>query len=107
VRATAAENDATAQAPQRTAESPRSGGSEGSNGNSNNLGATKWLAAQIAEYGGMETENIGAWTRRVDKIAEVHGAADNVILLAASSRLVKDARRWYDLQEGPSNRGKT
>jgi len=100
VRTTTAENNATAQAPPRTTMSPVNGSSEGGNGNSNNLGATKWLAAQISEFGGTEAENIGAWTRRVDKIAEVHGAADNVILLAASSRLVKDARRWYDLQEG-------
>lgn len=39
-----------------------------------------------------------AWVRRVDKVAQVHGVADGVILLAASSRLTKSARRWYDVQ---------
>jgi len=39
----------------------------------------------------------------VDKVALIHGASDAMTLLAASSKLVKNARQWYDLQEGPSN----
>jgi len=41
--------------------------------------------------------------RKVDKVARIHGAFDAVTLLAASSKLVKSAKQWYDLQDGPSN----
>jgi len=33
-------------------------------------------------------------------VAQVHGASDGVILLAASSRLTKSAKKWYDIQTG-------
>lgn len=62
--------------------------------------AVSVLASQISEYGGMENENVNMWIQRVDKIAEVHHASDDAILIAASSRLVKDARKWYDFQSG-------
>jgi len=64
-------------------------------------GATKWLATQIPEYGGSDDENINAWIRRVDRVAQIHRASDGTVLLAASSRLVKFARQWYELQDGP------
>jgi len=60
----------------------------------------KWLATQIPAFGGTETENINAWIRRVEKIAEIHAANDGAILLAASSKLTGSARRWYDIQDG-------
>lgn len=31
-------------------------------------------------------------------MAQVHGATDGVTLLAASSRLVKSAKQWYEFQ---------
>lgn len=40
------------------------------------------------------------WVRRVDKVALIHGASDGVTLLAASSKLVKFARQWYEIQAG-------
>jgi len=40
--------------------------------------------------------------RRVEKVAEIHGATDGVTLLVASSRLVRAAKRWYDIQSGPA-----
>jgi len=36
----------------------------------------------------------------VDKVAQIHGATDGVTLLAASSRLTKSAKKWYDIQNG-------
>jgi len=65
--------------------------------------ATKWLATQISEFGGQENDNVKLWVRKVDKVARIHGAFDAVTLLAASSKLVKSAKQWYDLQDGPSN----
>jgi len=63
--------------------------------------AVKWLATQIPAFGGSETDNVNAWIRRVEKVAEIHAANDGALLLAASSKLVGLARKWYDIQEGP------
>jgi len=59
-----------------------------------------WLATQIPEFGGSQDESVQQWVRRVDKVALVYGASDGVILLAASSRLTKSAKKWYDIQTG-------
>jgi len=56
------------------------------------------IASQIPEFAGTEDDNILAWVRRVDKVAQVHRTSDGMTLLAASSRLVKSARRWFDVQ---------
>jgi len=68
-----------------------------------NANATKWLATRIPEFGGTESDNINVWIKRVDKVVLIHGASDSVTLLAASSKLTKNAKQWYDLQDGPSN----
>jgi len=60
----------------------------------------KWLSSQIPEFGGTEDENVHAWTARVDRVALIHGATDAAVLLAASSRLVKNAKKWYEIQQG-------
>jgi len=57
-----------------------------------------WLATQIPEFGGTQGESVVQWIRRVDKVAQVHGASDGVVLLAASSRLTKSAKKWYEFQ---------
>lgn len=53
----------------------------------------KWIASQIPEFSGEENENIKAWIQRVDKVASVHGATEEAVLLAASSKLTKQAKR--------------
>lgn len=40
------------------------------------------------------------WVNRMDKVALIHGATDATILLAASSRLMKSAKKWYEVQSG-------
>jgi len=71
--------------------------------NSAAIGNTiKWLATQIPPFGGAESENVNAWIKRVEKVAEIHAATDGAILLAASSKLNGSARRWYDIQAGPT-----
>lgn len=38
------------------------------------LGNTvKWLASQIPEFGATEDENVQAWVKKVDKVAQIHG----------------------------------
>lgn len=58
------------------------------------------LATQIPEFAGSREENVAAWIRRVDHIGQIHGAADGVLLLAASSRFKKEVKDWYDSLEG-------
>lgn len=58
------------------------------------------LVSQIPEFWGSEEENVHLWVQRVNQIARIHHVQDNLILLAASSKLVKDAQRWYDFQTG-------
>jgi len=82
--------------------SPVTVGSQRNSDNYMNANATKWLATQIPEFGGVDSDNVNVWTKRVDKVALIHGANDAVTLLAASSKLVKNARHWYDLQDEPS-----
>ncbi|KAK2574692.1 hypothetical protein KPH14_012996 [Odynerus spinipes] len=62
--------------------------------------AVTLLATQIPEYGGTEDENVQLWIKRVEQVARIHSAVDDVVLLAASSRLTKAARRWFDLGTG-------
>nr|XP_012230098.1 PREDICTED: uncharacterized protein LOC105676627 [Linepithema humile] len=59
-----------------------------------------WMASQIPEFKGGEDENVHAWVRRVDRVATIHGASDGIILLAASSKLAKFAKQWYEIQTG-------
>lgn len=41
-----------------------------------------------------------AWVSRIDRVAQIHGATDVIDLLAASSRLTKIAKKWYEIQIG-------
>lgn len=58
------------------------------------------LAPQIPEFGGLKEDNVRQWVQRVTKVAQVYRATDEIILLAASSRLIKAARRWFDVGTG-------
>ncbi|XP_077258535.1 uncharacterized protein LOC143895354 [Temnothorax americanus] len=63
--------------------------------------AVHLLASQIPEYGGGSDENVQRWVQRVDQVALAHRVADDVTLLAASSKLTKLAKKWYNTQSGP------
>ncbi|KMQ89167.1 hypothetical protein RF55_11226 [Lasius niger] len=62
--------------------------------------AVSLLASQIPEYGGTDEENVQIWTQRVDRVAQIHRASDDVVLLAASGKLTKLAKQWYEMQNG-------
>lgn len=42
--------------------------------------AVDLLAPQIPEFGGTDEENVQVWTLRIDKVAQVHRASDDVTL---------------------------
>lgn len=58
------------------------------------------LALQIPEFTGEASDNVRRWIQRVDQVARTHRASDEVTMLAASSKLMKTARKWYDSQSG-------
>jgi len=62
--------------------------------------SVSWLATQIPEFGGTDKESVDTWVQRVDQIAGVHAASDGITLLAASSKLTKFAKTWYEVQSG-------
>lgn len=59
-----------------------------------------YLLLQIPEFGGAEKDNVKMWVQRVDNVTSLHKISDSMMHLAASSRLVDAAKKWYDLQSG-------
>lgn len=66
--------------------------------------AVKLLASQLPAFGGTEDEDVEIWIQKVESVSEIHAVADEVSLLAATSKLIKSARRWFDLSTGSINR---
>jgi len=62
--------------------------------------AINMLASQISEFGGLENENVRLWIQRIEKVATIHQVSDDIILLAATTKVTKIARRWFDLGSG-------
>ncbi|XP_011859318.1 PREDICTED: uncharacterized protein LOC105556816 [Vollenhovia emeryi] len=62
--------------------------------------AVSMLSSQIPEYGGLEDENVQLWIKRVEQVSSIHRVIGDVTLLAASSKLTKTAKRWYDQGSG-------
>jgi len=46
------------------------------------------LASQILSFGGTEEEHVNLWIKKVERISRIHGVNDEVMLLAASGKLV-------------------
>jgi len=53
--------------------------------------AVNLLAPQIPDFGDADSKNAQLWIQCVDKIGRIHGASDDVVLLAATTRLIKTA----------------
>lgn len=59
--------------------------------------AAKFLSSQVPTFTGTEEDNIETWLEKLESLAEWHNYPQNVLLSAATSRLTKTARRWFDL----------
>lgn len=62
--------------------------------------AVKLLASQIPNFSGSEEDNLEIWLRRVDHAAQVHGVHESVKAIAATSKLMKNAREWFEIDLG-------
>ncbi|KAM0728349.1 Cap-specific mRNA (nucleoside-2'-O-)-methyltransferase 1 [Formica fusca] len=63
--------------------------------------AVSLLASQIPEFGGETDENVQQWIKRVEIVAQAHKVTDDIILLVATSKLTKSAKKWFDMQSDP------
>jgi len=63
--------------------------------------AVNVLSPQIPEFGGTDVENVKLWIQRIDQVSKIHKVPDDIIFLAATSKLVKLARCWFDFGSGP------
>lgn len=62
--------------------------------------AVNLLASQIPMFGGQEEEDVLQWTQRIERVAQIYQVTEDVVLLAASSKLAEIAKRWFDLGSG-------
>jgi len=61
------------------------------------------LSSQIPTFGGTPDENVDLWLRKIERVSRIHNVSEDVTLLAASSKLTKLARDWFDLDTGTIN----
>lgn len=62
--------------------------------------AVKFLASSISSFGGTEEENITVWLEKIEVITRNYKLPLMVRLSAATTKLNKMARRWFDLSSG-------
>lgn len=65
--------------------------------------ATKYLSSQIPQFGGTEEDNVELWIEKLESVTRLHGCTHSTMLAAATSRLTKTARRWFDYSTGTIN----
>jgi hypothetical protein len=56
------------------------------------------LASQIPIFEGSEKENVERWLSRVAHVGNLYEVAEDVLLLAATSRFAGEASKWYARQ---------
>jgi len=61
------------------------------------------LALQILCCGGTKDESAELWIHKVERLARIYEASDEVTLLAATTKLVKLAKDWFDIKTGDIN----
>jgi len=64
----------------------------------------KILSSQIPQFSRSEEDDVDLWLEKLESVAEIHNFSDRVKLSAATSRLTKTVRRWFDLCTGSVNR---
>ncbi|XP_011858461.1 PREDICTED: uncharacterized protein K02A2.6-like [Vollenhovia emeryi] len=67
------------------------------------MNASRFLVSQIPQFGGTEDEDVELWIEKIERTALIHGLPSGAMLSAASIKLTKAARRWFDSTTGPIN----
>jgi len=63
----------------------------------------KFLSSQIPQFNGFEEDDVDLWLEKLKSMADIHNFS-NGVKSAATSRLIKTVRRWFDLCIGSINR---
>lgn len=81
-----------------------SGGSDHISTTKISVNTINLLASQLPEFSGKENDDIELWIQKVvERVVRIHGASQDMMLLASSSKLVKSARKWFELGTGSIN----
>lgn len=59
--------------------------------------AVKLLSSHISDFMGTEEEDVEAWIHTAERVAQIHAVSKDILLLAATSKLKKTARKWFQL----------
>lgn len=62
--------------------------------------SVKFLTSSISFFGGTEEEDVSLWLDKIETIATNFNLSPMVRLSAATAKLNKIARRWFDLSSG-------
>lgn len=58
----------------------------------------KFLASQVAHFGGTDNEDVEEWLENIENIAASHNLSQVAKLSATTTNLTKFARRWFNLK---------
>jgi len=64
--------------------------------------AVNLLTSQFPFFSDFEDENVDIWIKTVKRVSHIHAVSDQIIFLAACSKLNKTAIDWLDLNSGDS-----
>ncbi|CAL1686650.1 unnamed protein product [Lasius platythorax] len=59
--------------------------------------AVKLLSTHLLDFSGTEDEDVESWVNTIERVARIHGASNDILLLAATGKLKKTARKWLEL----------
>ncbi|XP_071628367.1 uncharacterized protein [Temnothorax longispinosus] len=65
--------------------------------------SVKFLSSAIPSFGGTEEEDVSLWLEKIESIAANYNLSPVTRLSAATTKLNKAARRWFDLCTGDVN----
>ncbi|XP_039315370.1 uncharacterized protein LOC120359951 [Solenopsis invicta] len=58
------------------------------------------LVSQLPTFSGTEDDDVDTWIKEVEFVARLHEVNEKVLILAASQKLQKTAREWFDMDPG-------
>lgn len=59
--------------------------------------AVKFLCTHISYFGGTEDDSVDLWIEKVESVADLHNLSPATKLAAATTKLTKIARKWFEI----------
>lgn len=89
--------------PPLVSQRSNSGGSDQPASTKISVNTVNLLVSQLPEFSGKEDDDVEIWIQKVERVGYIHGASQDMMLLAVSGKLVKSARKWFELGAGTIN----